>query len=84
MSNPAASESPQGTHPQSGARGTGDSGGQSRAGIGSGQGQDRATPDLERPAGGESNVRSDVERGEQDSGQDSLVNESTGAFKERP
>jgi hypothetical protein len=60
------------------------------AGIGASQGQDRATREREggnRPSAG----TADIERGaalpERDTGsgsQDSLVNESTGAFKERP
>lgn len=61
-----------------------------RAGIGSSQGQDRGspreqqdprpsagTPDIERGGGG-----GDIER--QLSSRDSLVNDPTGAFKERP
>ena len=62
---------------------------QSQRGIGSSQGQDHGsrdeqqsrrpsagTPDIERGGG----VPADVER----AGGDSLVNDSTGAFKERP
>ena len=62
---------------------------QTQTGIGSSQGQDResrpgreggrpsaGTPDIERGRGSQ-----DVERG---GGTDSLVNDPTGAFKERP
>ena len=57
-----------------------------RSGIGSSQGQDRGsperpsagTPDIERGGGSE-----DIERGGGDS-RESLVNDPTGAFKERP
>src|SRR5688572_29629907 len=65
------------------------SGQQRRSGIGSSQGQDRAsppesgsdrpsagTPDIERGGGSQ-----DIERG---GGTDSLVNDPTGGFKERP
>lgn len=57
---------------------------QDPAGIGSSQGQDRGSP-SERPSAG----TPDIERGSaRDTGQrsstESLVNDSTGAFKERP
>ena len=57
-----------------------------RSGIGSSQGQDRASP--ERPSAGTADIErgggsQDVERGGAGS-RDSLVNDPTGAFKERP
>ena len=53
---------------------------QNQTGIGSSQGQDRESPNLPRSGGAQPGQRSDVERG---SG-DSLVNDPTGAYKERP
>jgi hypothetical protein len=60
------------------------SGADDQAGIGSSQAQDRETPNLERPARDKSGSRPDIERGRQDSAGESMVNDSTGAFKERP
>jgi hypothetical protein len=65
------------------------SGQQVKSGIGSSQGQDRASRDEQqgdRPSAGTADIErggrsEDIERG---GSQDSLVNESTGAFKERP
>ena len=65
------------------------SGQPSQRGIGSSQGQDRGSPDEQqtrRPSAG----TADIERGSEaadmqgDESRDSLVNDSTGAFKERP
>jgi hypothetical protein len=75
-----------------GKRHSGSPGGQqSEAGIGTSQGQDRekrsdsrSRSSPERPSAG----TPDIERGDNSPGnggsQDSLVNDSTGAFKERP
>lgn len=66
-------------------------GGKSRAGIGSSQGQDRGTPDEQqerRPSAGTPDIErgdaggGDIERGA--SGGESLVQDPTGAYKERP
>lgn len=59
---------------------------ESGTGIGSSQGQDSPAPERDRKGG---DVRSpgtaDVERGASSPGsQDSMVNDMTGAFKERP
>jgi len=68
---------------------TGGSGQEVKSGIGSSQGQDRASPD-EQQGGRPSAGTADIERGggtqdvERAGSQDSLVNESTGAYKERP
>ena len=66
-------------------------GGKSRTGIGSSQGQDSGSPDEQqdrRPSGGTPDIErgggggADIERGT--STRDSLVQDPTGAFKERP
>jgi hypothetical protein len=83
MGNPAT-----GTAAYGGGEGRSRSGSDDEAGIGSSQAQDRETPNVKRPSSDKSGARSDVERGEQEHEQhraaDSLVNDSTGAFKERP
>lgn len=62
--------------------------GKSRAGIGSSQGQDSGKPgERERPSAGTPDIErgggdGDVERGA--STRESLVQDPTGAFKERP
>jgi hypothetical protein len=73
-----------GTAPSRGRAGPNEAGSDDAAGIGSSQAQDRETPNLERPSRAKSGARSDIEGGEQDSAGESLVNDSTGAFKERP
>jgi hypothetical protein len=78
------SNSTGGAAPSRGRAGASPSGSDDAPGIGSSQAQDRDTPNLERSSGGKSGARSDIERGEQDSAGESLVNDSTGAFKERP
>lgn len=64
---------------QHGQTGVASSAQQRQTGIGSSQGQDRESPNLprDRPQPGQ---RSDVER----SSGESLVNDPTGAYKERP
>ena len=70
---------------QKGQRGQpGKSGGQDGAGIGSSQGQDRASPRDRQERPDRSNGNPDVERGAQSGSTDSMVNDMTGAFKERP
>ena len=63
---------------------------ETRSGIGSSQGQDRASRE-EQPGARPSAGTADIERGGDTPGnsgrggsEESLVNESTGAFKERP
>ena len=63
---------------------------ETRSGIGSSQGQDRASRE-EQPGARPSAGTADIERGadtpgnsERAGSEESLVNESTGAFKERP
>ena len=53
-------------------------------GMGSSQRQDRGTPDLRRDQGGRSPGTPDIERGGSSDSRDSLVDDPTGAFKERP
>jgi hypothetical protein len=53
---------------------------QNQSGIGASQRQDRESPDLNK----QSNSSRDIEQAGQGNSQDSLVNDSTGAFKERP
>ena len=53
---------------------------QKQSGIGAGQRQDRDSPDLEK----QPNSSGDVERGSEGNSRDSLVNDPSGAFKERP
>jgi hypothetical protein len=57
---------------------------QQQTGIGASQGQDRDSPDLEKRPGERSNTSADIERAGQGNSRDSLVNDPTGAFKERP
>lgn len=57
---------------------------QKQRGIGASQGQDRGSPDLEKNSGDPSSASADIERAGQGSSRDSLVNDPTGAFKERP
>ena len=66
-------------------------GAKSRPGIGSSQGQDRGSPDEQqerRPSAGTPDIErgsgggGDIERGA--SGRESLVQDPTGAYKERP
>jgi hypothetical protein len=80
------------TNPTGSARqqssGSAAAGGEEQTGIGSSQGQDRGTGQregTERPSAG----TADIERGsshsqESSGGPESMVNDSTGAFKERP
>ena len=65
---------------QHGETGVASSAQQNQTGIGSSQGQDRESPNFPKSDGAQPGQRSDVERG---SGE-SLVNDPTGAFKERP
>ena len=68
---------------------TGSTGQEVKSGIGSSQGQDRASREDQqgsRPSAGTADIErgastQDIERG---GSQDSLVNDSTGAYKERP
>jgi hypothetical protein len=62
----------------------GGSGKQDGAGIGSSQGQDRASSREKQERTDRSTGTADVERGAQQSAPDSMVNEMTGAYKERP
>lgn len=55
---------------------------QKQSGIGASQAQDRGSPDLDK--GAQSNTSADIERPGQGDSRDSLVNDPTGAFKERP
>ena len=64
---------------QHGETGVASSAQQNQTGIGSSQGQDRESPNLPR-SDTQPGQRSDVERG---SGE-SMVNDPTGAYKERP
>jgi len=57
---------------------------QQQSGIGASQGQDRDSPDLDKRPGERSNISVDIERAGQGNSRDSLVNDPTGAFKERP
>ena len=65
---------------QDGETGAASSAQQDQTGIGSSQGQDRESPNFPKADGAQPGQRSDVERG---SGE-SLVNDPTGAYKERP
>lgn len=65
---------------QHGETGPASSARQDKTGIGSSQGQDRESPNLPRSDGAQPGQRSDIERG----GGESLVNDPTGAYKERP
>ena len=56
---------------------------ESGAGIGSSQGQDRASP-REQQKPGRSSGTADVERGTQSGASESMVDDMTGAYKERP
>ena len=60
------------------------SGQQSQAGIGSSQGQDRGSPREQRERTDRSSGTSDIERPTPSNASDSIVNDMTGAFKERP
>jgi hypothetical protein len=71
--------SQQSAETQHGTTGVASSAQQNQTGIGSSQGQDRESPNLPKDRS-QPGQRSDVER---DSA-DSLVNDPTGAFKERP
>ena len=53
-------------------------------GIGSSQGQDRASPADRQERSDRGRDTPDIERGAQPGAPDSLTNEMTGAFKERP
>lgn len=53
-------------------------------GIGSSQGQDRASPRDRQERSEHPSGTADIERGKQSDAPDSMVNEMTGAFKERP
>jgi hypothetical protein len=57
---------------------------QGQTGIGASQAQDRGSPDLDKRPGERSNASADIERPGQGNSRDSLVNDPTGAFKERP
>jgi hypothetical protein len=57
---------------------------QEQSGIGASQGQDRGSPDLDKRPGERSNASADIERAGPGNSRDSLVNDPTGAFKERP
>jgi hypothetical protein len=72
--------SQQSAETQHGETGVASSAQHSETGIGSSQGQDRESPNLPRSDKLQPGQRSDVERG---SGE-SLVNDPTGAYKERP
>jgi len=57
---------------------------QEQPGIGASQALDRDSPDLDKRPGDGSNASADIERAGQGDSRDSLVNDPTGAFKERP
>jgi hypothetical protein len=69
-------------------RGSGKSKTEARTGIGGSQGQDKASPEgrvRERPSAGTADIERSEAGVETNSGSvDSLVGDSTGAFKERP
>ena len=58
-----------------------------RSGIGASQGQDKASPERgksERPSAGTADIERSEAGVETNSNSESLVGDSTGAFKERP
>ena len=59
-------------------------GGQDGRGLGSSQGQDGGTTDRDKQSGPPSAGTADIERGGEPGASESLVNDSTGAYKERP
>ena len=75
--------SQQSANTQHGQTGVVSSAQQSQSGIGSSQGQDRESPNLPRSDRAHPGQRSDIERGKSGT-EESLVNDPTGAYKERP
>jgi hypothetical protein len=79
IANASGGQQGEGTHGGRARKGSDEAGQYKQSGIGASQGQDRESPDLDKRPG-----TADIERAGQGNSRDSLVNDPTGAFKERP